>query len=781
MPNPNDNLAIGGEANMRSTLKRSRGPESPTCTKSSNIQSSKRNRAIDTPDAEPGIAAEEFTVGWVCALPLEMAAAKGMLDQSYSDLQQQDPADHNSYMLGRIGGHHIVIACLPTGVYGTTPAATVAKDLLRTFKSVRFGLMVGIGGGAPSSLNDIRLGDVVVSKPSGTHGGLIQYDRGKTVQEGEFQRTGSLNMPPQLLLTALSRLQAEHLSKESLIPQFLSELVAKSPKRMKKKFSYQGSSNDCLFKPEYDHPDRDSGDAVDPGCSQCDTAQKVRREARDDTDPVIHYGNIASGNKVIKHGKTRDQLSKALGTLCFEMEAAGLQDFPCLVIRGICDYADSHKNKMWQEYAAATAAAFTKELLSFIPPERVRQEQPVPQLVSVAKEQLQVTTQHLNVSSEHLVEHKRTNELLEDRPIELRVVHEAYYDSANVRDSPRCEMGTRTQVMKRITQWAENDSSEITFWLVGPAGTGKSTIARSVVDSLASQNRLVAGYFFKRGEQGRNDTTRLFSTLAMQLIEAIPLFKCYLQKSLDSLDKDAIEQRSLEFQFDKLLWNPLGALPPVSTSQGSKVIIIDALDECERPEHYSRVLGLLSRLCDITTVNLRILITSRSSPKIIDAIEPLVISKVVLSLELHREFPEDTKDDIRTFLEARFADIKKKRTVQQTPWPVADDLDRLVKLATNPEPLFIYAATLCRFIYDEQRPRNPKTQLKLWLKQCEENKSQLDQIYDTVLSQAFSSASENMLVFIGTITCNVADAPWSTMSAPFFTSTFYIGWKLFPS
>src|SRR5689334_15530237 len=84
---------------------------------------------------------------------------------------------------------------------------------------------------------------------------------------------------------------------------------------------------------------------------------------------MVHYGTIASGNQVVRDGVKRDNLSSKLGgVLCFEMEAAGLMNnVPCLVIRGICDYADSHKNKMWQPYAAATAATYAKELLSIIP------------------------------------------------------------------------------------------------------------------------------------------------------------------------------------------------------------------------------------------------------------------------------------------------------------------------------------------------------------------------------------------------------------------------------
>jgi nucleoside phosphorylase len=313
----------------------------------------------------------DYTVGWVCALPLEMATAKGMLDEIHEDLQEQDPSDHNSYMLGQIYHHNIVIASLPAGVYGIAPAATVAKDMLRTFPSIRFGLMVGIGGAAPSSTHDIRLGDVVVSEPYGTSGGVIQYDRGKTTQEGKFQPTGSLNSPPTILLTALGRLKADHEGSESKIPLFLTEMVKRYPK-MRREYTFQGGAYDQLYQATYDHPETNAT------CEKCDPQMQVQRERREDTDPQIHYGNIASSSQVMKHGVTRDRLCKKLDVLCFEMEAAGLMaDFPCLVIRGICDYSDSHKNKKWQKYAAATAAGFAKELLSVISADRVRQEKAI--------------------------------------------------------------------------------------------------------------------------------------------------------------------------------------------------------------------------------------------------------------------------------------------------------------------------------------------------------------------------------------------------------------------
>jgi len=276
-----------------------------------------------------------------------------MLDEAYDDLPVPSN-DHNAYTFGRIGKHNVVIACMPSGVYGTTSATAVATQLLATFQSIRFGLMVGIGGGVPNKDADIRLGDIVVSKPTGGHGGVVQYDFGKALT-GRFERTGLLSKPPQIILTALTKLQSNHLAEESRIPEFLSEMETKLGRRA---FNFARPRQDRLYEADYYHVEQART------CELCDHSKLVLRAAREYTNPVIHYGLIASGNSVVKNSEIRDWLSRELGTYCVEMEAAGLMDnFPCLVIRGICDYADSHKNKEWQGYAAAVAAAFTKELL----------------------------------------------------------------------------------------------------------------------------------------------------------------------------------------------------------------------------------------------------------------------------------------------------------------------------------------------------------------------------------------------------------------------------------
>jgi nucleoside phosphorylase len=243
----------------------------------------------------------------------------------------------------------------PAGLIGTNSAAAMATEMQSKFASIRFGLMVGIGGGVPSGDADVRLGDVVVSQPHMQHGGMIQYDLGKTGLSG-FTRTGFLNTPPVVLLSALSILQSNHLRRTSGLSVCLSALDHIP------EFTYGNAGPDDLFESTYEHVEG-------PTCDGCSRSRLVERTSRGGQEIVVHYGTIASGNQVMKDGVTRDKTSSKLGgVLCFEMEAAGLMNsFPCLVIRGICDYADSHKNKRWQPYAAATAEAVAKEILSVIP------------------------------------------------------------------------------------------------------------------------------------------------------------------------------------------------------------------------------------------------------------------------------------------------------------------------------------------------------------------------------------------------------------------------------
>jgi nucleoside phosphorylase len=299
---------------------------------------------------------DDYTVGWICALPVELKAARAMLDEQHQLPVQRD-GDNNSYTVGRIRVHNVVIAILPAGRIGTSPATTIGSDMSTSFRKLRFSLMVGIGGGVPSEKNDIRLGDVVVGVPAGRYSGIVQYDLGKALANEVFEPTGFLNLPPPIVLTTVNTLRSlDH----EIFSKHLAVFDVRSPRSV---HSNPGSQQDQLYKADYSHryPSDDT-------CERCGVDYLVPRPMRDN-GPFYHFGTIASGNLVIRDGVKRDKLQKEHGILCFEMEAAGLMNtFPCLVIRGICDYSDSHKNKRWQPYAAATAAAYAKALLEHIPP-----------------------------------------------------------------------------------------------------------------------------------------------------------------------------------------------------------------------------------------------------------------------------------------------------------------------------------------------------------------------------------------------------------------------------
>jgi len=345
-------------------------------------------RTINSKKLKPS----EYSVGWISALPqTEYVAAELMLDEKYPPTVTEVSNDGNTYTFGRIEGHSVVIACLPVGVTGEGAAARVAVQMRNTFRNIRLAIMAGIGGAVPSQKHDIRLGDVVVSIPGGRLSGVIQWDRGK-ITTGGMETTGSLNNPPESLLMAISTLMKNtELGELDLLQHF--DHVRTTRPRLKRTFTSNENLTDVLYEANCLHTEPptiltpgSNSRAPDPSKKTCDqlgchsTLDTVNRNAREPNfGPQIHYGLIASGNSVIKSGIDRDDIAKRFNEeiLCFEMEAAGMMNtLPMIVIRGISDYADSHKNDDWQPYAAFAAAAYAKEILKAVRPEVVEEIKP---------------------------------------------------------------------------------------------------------------------------------------------------------------------------------------------------------------------------------------------------------------------------------------------------------------------------------------------------------------------------------------------------------------------
>ncbi|KAH7113659.1 nucleoside phosphorylase domain-containing protein [Dactylonectria estremocensis] len=341
----------------------------------------------------------DYTIGWICAIRTEYVAARAFIDEEHKGPGAVSPHDNNAYTLGKIGEHNVVIAVLPDGQYGISSAASVARDMMHSFPNIRVGLMVGIGGGAPSKKHDIRLGDIVVSAPREGKGGVFQYDFGKTIQDQSFRPTGFLNQPPAVLLTAVTVISGQYESDGHSLEEEINDILRKKP-RLRKKYSRPDPSSDRLYQSEVVHP-ADSDSSCVATCGS-DLSKLILRSERtqDEDNPTIHYGVIASGNQLMKDASVRDKLAAEENILCFEMEAAGLMNhFPCLVIRGICDYSDSHKNKEWQGYAAMVAAAYAKDLLCRIAPNRVEAEKKICDILSGLQK---VAEEHRDIAKEQL-------------------------------------------------------------------------------------------------------------------------------------------------------------------------------------------------------------------------------------------------------------------------------------------------------------------------------------------------------------------------------------------
>ncbi|KAL7924067.1 hypothetical protein ACQKWADRAFT_311398 [Trichoderma austrokoningii] len=520
---------------------------------------------------------ENYTVGWICALHIEMAAARAMLD-SVHDSPPTSPNDSNAYTLGSIGPHNIVMACLPTSFYGTNNAANVASNMARSFPAIRVCLLVGIGGGVPGDI-DMRLGDIVVGCK------VMQYDLGKVIGDGLFTRTCIPRIPPQDVLRSISLLRSNHEMKPSRVSSILEEMQTKRPEMAK--YACSNHLQDRLFHANYAH------DPTKPNCNECADSMQVIRALRTNNDPKIHYGGIASGNQVMKDGITRDRIVKELDVICFEMEAAGLTDhFPCLVIRGICDYSDSHKNKEWQEYSAACAAAYAKELLEVMPTRRADV------LIDDKGEEALRCRRDLFLTNP-----------LEDRQVLKRKLGDRVHGT--------CAWITATEQFRAWMspgQMARSESQKTNaLWLHGNPGTGKSTMAIFLSEWLSNSSvnhgYTLAYFFCDSGFNKRNTATSIIRGLLWQLVDRHPQLVSHILPKYRERGPEVFKS------FDAL-W-PIFVAAAADQNTGRKYCIIDALDECDE-ESQNIILRQFQEAFQRrdASLNIKLLVTSRPYPVI---------------------------------------------------------------------------------------------------------------------------------------------------------------------
>jgi hypothetical protein len=315
----------------------------------------------------------------------------------------------------------------------------------------------------------------------------------------------------------------------------------------------------------------------------------------------------------------------------------------------------------------------------------------------------------------------------------LPTANGASFDSHSDEHTARCLADTRVELKRQIKKWVDDPQGKSIFWLNGMAGTGKSTIARTIAYTFAADGHLGASFFFKKGEGDRSNASKFFTTIATQLMVHLPELIPWIRRAIEA--DPTISEKILKEQFEKLILQPLSQICQISSQPPRVVIVIDALDECEREEDIRAILRLLARAKDEGTV-FRIFVTSRPELPIRLGFTEMAAG-TYQDLILH-EVPRVTiEHDLSVFFEHELAKIREERSLP-LDWPGSTRLRALVNIAT---PLFIFAATVCRFVGETRG--NPKRRLDTILDyQAVNQVSELDRTYLPILDQLFDDQDE---------------------------------------
>ncbi|KAH0402552.1 purine and uridine phosphorylase, partial [Aureobasidium melanogenum] len=613
----------------------------------------------------------QYTVGWICAIPAEGIAASLFLDEEHERLDHVSSNDCNDYTLGKMAGHNVVIAVLPDGEYGLTSATGVVKDMLSKFPNIRVGLMVGVGGGAPTAQNDIRLGDVVVSSSKDGISGVYQYDYGKLIRGYGFRQTGFLNQASIPVRAAVSGLRMQYKKKGHMIDETIKAILHEFP-RLAARFSRPREDRDRLYKADFVHPVGNEG-----GCDDCcgvlpeRIVQRRARTSKED-NPAVHHGIIASGNSLMRDASVRDTLASEKGIMCFEMEAAGVMNhLPCLVIRGICDYSDSHKNKEWQGYAAMTAAAYAKDLLARMGPSRVEAEQKV-------RETLEFIEHN---ASRTLGTAEDTAACVDDLKADARY-HRIYSwlsPSDHITDQNEAlykrHKGTGQWFVRSEVFTAFKEGEVPFLWLSGIPGCGKTILSSSIIEDLqhtSSISSVVLLYFYFDFTDIRKQTLdNALRSLLWQLTRRGESSFREVEQLYESC-KDGEHQPSTQSLIRKL--------DSVLQATGRVTIVLDALDECTTRRV---LLEWLAETAAKDASGIQIIATSRKEYDIEVAFTKWLTNDVMLSIQ-----QLEVDKDIQAYVHAR---IRSDSDLQQWRGKAILQNEIEVKLMRKAQGMFRWA------------------------------------------------------------------------------------------
>ena len=451
--------------------------------------------------------------------------------------------------------------------------------------------------------------------PEGLHSGVIQYDLGKDTGDA-FIRKGYLSPAPSALRSAVVRMRSDHRTRPNKISEFFMEMLGKRERLSI--YQQPPVETDILFTPDSTHIPGQGG------CKNCDRGRIAHRPPRETGAPQIHYGLIASGDRVMRNARrTHLNAQSDLGdVLCFEMEAAGiLTEFPCLVIRGISDYADSHKNDVWHHYAAAAAAGCAKELLSY--------------LGSGFADEIEldhdISSQHHDGDNTSLSQEAK-QELLESLRFDRIEARKGNIKSSHTKT---CKWLLETPEYCRWLDTTELNDHHGVLWIKGKPGAGKSTLMKFALDNALEKmdDRTVLHFFFNaRGEELEKSTIGMYQTLLWQLF--------------GKLNPPAITARYRDkgFRWNVVLLEEVFRKAIQSLGQSTILCFIDALDECEETQirDMLRFFEDMAELAVKAGIRFNLLFASRHYPHI-------TIKK---GLELTLESEKGHSDDIVAYVES---------------------------------------------------------------------------------------------------------------------------------
>ncbi|KAK4161348.1 ankyrin repeat-containing domain protein [Cladorrhinum sp. PSN259] len=656
--------------------------------------------------AKCDVPKDEFTVGWICAIEPEFVASQMFLDEALGRPRTQAPNDNNSYQLGVIHGHYVVMACLPARNYGTDSAAAVARDMMSSFPNIRIGLMVGVAGGAPSATHDIRLGDVVVSLAEAGQQAILQYDFGKAKQDDGFQITRLLNQPPSMLLTAVQDIKTTF--KRDRIGHGLQEIIEDilddpANEHLKGEYGRPEASTDRLYRPAVLHSNE--ADQYEEGCTAVcgavESALAPRQTRKEGDEMQVHYGRVACGNSVVKDAGLRDRLSKEHNILCFEMESAGLMNhFPCLVIRGICDYSDSHKSKEWQPFASMAAAAFAWRLLDSIAPRTMALEKPMAAYLEERDQKILDWISPAEYTKRHMTKHDDT----------LKTWHRKtggyLFDSSEFAD------------------WIQDTGT--TLFCYGDPGAGKTVIASAVIDKihdiLEDDTRQGLAYFYAEYKDSDNQSaSQILQKLLKDLATRRRRTTLQLPISVQQLYERC--QRLSKSPSDEQL---MGALESVVEEFEKVVIVIDALDELPPESQF----GACGPICDIQrkTGKVSFLATSRRNEEV-ESLQAFTTSSC-------RKFEIKARDgDIKVYVEGRLSQVRRRWTGDRN---LKDEI--LESIPEAAKGMFLIA----RLLMDQIAPRRMAGHVKDDLRSAvKHGRGGINQIYEQAMARIMSQSDDD--------------------------------------